>query len=78
MDINEQQLQKRIPEKSLTSSMDNTVYANFIFLLQKLSMTLKGQFPLMSVRFEIILPKELMTNGVQGYKLDNLKEKTTA
>lgn len=58
--------------------MDKTIYANFILVLQKLNMTLKGQFPLISARFEIILPKGLMTNGVQGYKLDNLKEKTTA
>lgn len=60
--------------------MDNTSYANSVLVLQKLNVTLKGEFPPTSVRFEIILPKKLMINGVQlkGYKLENLKEKTTA
>lgn len=59
--------------------MDHTIYANSILVHQKLNITLKGQFLLTSVRFETILPKKFMINGVQGkgYKLENLKEKTT-
>lgn len=60
--------------------MDKMIYANSILVHQKLNMTLKGQFPLTSIRFEIILPKKFMINGVQvkDYKLENLKDKTTA
>lgn len=60
--------------------MDNMSYANSILVLRKLNMALNGEFPLTSVRFEIILPKKFMINGVllKGYKLENLKEKSTA
>jgi len=60
--------------------MHNGVDANCTLVHQNLKKTLKQQFPLTSVRFEIILPKKYMRNGVQvkGYKFENLKEKITA